>query len=75
MKVEQNPQVVPNLYKFLCSVEHKGKYFEECGKLNSSGALLTSLVNVTVAAWLQTFFKISPFVFSRTKKCIHFGTT
>ncbi len=23
------PQVVPNLYEFLCSAEHKGRYFEE----------------------------------------------
>ncbi len=25
-----HPQVVPNLYVFLCSAEHKGRYFEEC---------------------------------------------
>ncbi len=25
-----HPQVVPNLYKFLSSVEHKRRYFEEC---------------------------------------------
>ncbi len=24
-----HPQVVPNLYAFLCSAEHKGRYFEE----------------------------------------------
>ncbi len=24
-----HPQVVPNLYEFLCSAEHKGRYFEE----------------------------------------------
>ncbi len=23
------PQVVPNLYEYLCSAEHKGRYFEE----------------------------------------------
>jgi len=38
------PQVVPNLYEFLCCVEHKGRYFEECGKLNNSGPSLTSMV-------------------------------
>jgi len=25
-----HPQVVPNLYVFICSDEHKGKYLEEC---------------------------------------------
>ncbi len=24
-----HPQVVPNLYEFLCFAEHKGRYFEE----------------------------------------------
>ncbi len=24
-----HPQVVPNLYEFLCSAKHKGRYFEE----------------------------------------------
>ncbi len=24
-----HPQVVPNLYEFICSAEHKGRYFEE----------------------------------------------
>ncbi len=28
----------------LCSVNHKGRYFEECGKQSSSGAPLTSIV-------------------------------
>ncbi len=31
-------QVVPNLYAFLCSAEHKGRYSEECGKQSSSGS-------------------------------------
>ncbi len=39
-----HPQVVPNLYECLCSVEHKGRYSEECGKQSSSGAPLTSIV-------------------------------
>ncbi len=39
-----HPQVVPNLYEFLCSAEHKGRYSEECGKQSSSGAPLTSIV-------------------------------
>jgi len=73
-----HPQVVPNLYTFLSSNEHKGRYFEDYGKLNSSGAPLTSIVFFSYygsqwcpkAAWLQTFFQISSFVFSRTKKLI-----
>ncbi len=32
-----HPQVVPNLYEFLCSAEHKGRYSEECGKQSRSG--------------------------------------
>ncbi len=39
-----HPQVVPNLYEFLCSAEHKGIYSEECGKQSSSGAPLTLIV-------------------------------
>ncbi len=37
-------QVVPNLYEFICSAEHKGRYYEECGKQSSSGAPLTFIV-------------------------------
>jgi len=25
-----HPQVVPNLYVFICSAEHRGRYLEEC---------------------------------------------
>ncbi len=39
-----HPLVVPNLYECICSAEHKGRYYEECGKLSSSGAPLTSIV-------------------------------
>ncbi len=39
-----HPQVVPNLYEFLCSAEHKGSYSEECEKQSSYGALLTPIV-------------------------------
>ncbi len=70
------PQVVPNLYECLCSAEHKGRYSEECGKQSSSGAPLAYLFSFYGSqwcpniAWLQTFFKISFFVFGRTKKFI-----
>ncbi len=73
-----HPQVVPNLYECLCSTEHKGRYSEECRKQRSSGAPFTSIVFFSYyesqwspkTAWLQTFFKISSFVFGRTKKFI-----
>ncbi len=39
-----HPQVDPNLYEFVCSAEHKGRYSEECGKQSSSGAPLTNIV-------------------------------
>ncbi len=74
-----HPQVVTNLYACLCSAEHKGRYSEECGTQGSSGAPLTSIVFIfsyngsqwcPKTAWLQTFFRISSFVFSRTKTFI-----
>jgi len=37
-------QVVANLYKFLSSAEHKGRYFEEPLEPNSCLAPLTSIV-------------------------------
>ncbi len=39
-----HPQVVPNLYKCVCSAKHKLRYSEECRKQTSSGAPLTSIV-------------------------------
>ncbi len=73
-----HPQVVPNLYECLCSAEHKGGYSEECGKQSSSGAQLTSIVlffpTMEVNGALKQpgykLFKISSFVFGRTKKFI-----
>ncbi len=78
------PQVVPNLYECLCSAEHKGRYFwrkfvTSClghhwlpivGKKNTmevNGAPRTAL--------FPTFFRISSFVFSRTRHSYRFGTT
>ncbi len=77
-----HPEVVPNLYECLCSVEHKGRYSEKSVNQSSSGAPLTSIVSLgkkmsyygsqrcPKTAWLQTFFKIYSFVFGRTKKFI-----
>ncbi len=60
-----HPKVVPNLYKCLCSAEHKGRYSDECGKQSSSG---NKWCPKTI--WLQTFLKIHSFVFTRTNKFI-----
>ncbi len=38
------PPVVPNLYEFICSVEHKARYFEESLQPGCFGAPLTSIV-------------------------------
>ncbi len=73
-----HPHVVPNLYECICSAEQKGRYSEECGRRSSSGAPLTFIVFFSYfgsqrclkTAWLQTFFRISSFVFSRTKTFI-----
>ncbi len=56
--------------------EHKGRYYEECGKQSSSGALLTSIVFISTmevndygSQWCpkSLFSKYLPFVFGRTK--------
>jgi len=39
-----HPQVVPNLYEFLSSAEHKRRYFEECQYNQQLWASLTSIV-------------------------------
>jgi len=39
-----HPQVVANLYEFLSSAEHKGRYFEERLEPRSCLAPLTSIV-------------------------------
>ncbi len=73
-----HPQVVPKLYECVCSAEHKGRYSEECGKRSITGAPFTSIVFFSYygsqwcpkTAWSQSFFKISSFVFSRTKTFI-----
>jgi len=30
MSVFTHPHVVPNLYVFICSADHRGRYLEEC---------------------------------------------
>jgi len=78
-----HPHVVPNLYTFTCSVEHKIQYFKELlWKLNSSGSPLTSIIyffptlegnGAPKRPGYKLFFKISSFVFNRTKKRIQFN--
>ncbi len=65
-----HPHVVPNLYECVCSAEHKGRYSEECGKQSSIFFPYYGSQWCPKTAWLQTFFKISSFVFGRTKKFI-----
>ncbi len=50
------PQVVPNLYECLCSAEHKQRYSEESGKQSSSGAPLTSGLELLEVEWMMTEF-------------------
>ncbi len=76
-----HPQVVPNLYEFLCSAEHKGRYSEECGKQSSSGAPLTSIVFFSYygSQWKQPGYKLSskylPLCSAEQRNTYRFGTT
>jgi len=56
-----HPQVVANLYEFLSSAEHKGRYFEEQWEPNSCSAPLTFIAEKIKSMVLkfQSFFKIS----------------
>ncbi len=60
-------QVVPNLYEFLCSAEHKGNILKNVVNRavldHSIFFLLVEVNGAPKTAWLQTFFKISSFVF------------
>ncbi len=56
------PLVDPNLYECVCSAEHKGIYSEEWGKQSSIFSYYWSQW-FPKTAWLQTFFRISSFVF------------
>ncbi len=72
-----HPQVIPSLYKCLCSAEHKGRYSEERGKQSSSGAPLTSIVYffptmVVNGAPKQPGYKFSS-EYVRQNKDIHTG--
>jgi len=64
MSSVSHSHVVPNLYEFLSSAEHKRRFLKSMGD-QTSIALKSQWGPSTV--WLATFFKI-PFVFSRGKK-------
>ncbi len=75
-----HPQVVPNLYEFICSAGHKGRYSEESGKQNSSWAPLTAIVffyllwkSMVPQNSLVTDFLQNIFLCVRQKKYIHTG--
>ncbi len=83
-KMKIHPQVVPNLYEYLSSAEHKGRYSEECGKQSSSGAPLTSIAffSPTVevnGAPKQPGYKLSseylPLCSAEQRHSYRFGTT
>ncbi len=72
-----NHPVVTYLYECICSAEHKGRYSEECGKQQFWGTIDIHIFSpyygsqwCLKTSWLQTFFKISSFVFGRTKTFI-----
>ncbi len=74
-----HPQVVPNLYEcLLCWTQRKifwrmWKTEQFWGTIDFHSIfflLWKSMVKTVKTAWLQTFFKISSFVFGRTKKFI-----
>ncbi len=75
-----HPQVIPNLYEWLCSAEHKGRYSEECGKQSSFGAPLTSIVFIFLI-WMSmipqnslvTNFLQNIFLCVQQNKDIHTG--
>ncbi len=63
-------QVVPNLYACLYSAEHKRKIFWRMWETNQFWGIVFLFPTMEVNgapkhAWLQTFFKISSFVFDR----------
>lgn len=64
-----HPYIVPRLYGWPSSVEHKRQYFEKCFSVFFFKSIQWKSIG-TKTAWFQTFFKISYFVFHRRKKCI-----
>ncbi len=74
-----HPQVVPNFYEFLCSAEHKGRFFWRKFVIRLFWGTIdfhSRKKNYYGSQWcprtalFPTFFRISSFVFSRTKKFI-----
>ncbi len=76
-----HPQVVPNLYKCLCSVEHKGRYSGECWKQSSSGApfLWFFFLLEVNSALKQPGYKLTskylPWCLAEQRNSYKFGTT
>ncbi len=71
-----HPQVVPNLYEFLCSAEHKGRYFEESLSPGCFGAKNT--IEVNGASELLCFPHSSeylPLCSAEQRHSYRFGTT
>ncbi len=74
-----HPQVVPNLYEYLCSAEHKERYSEECGKQKFWGTI--DFYSIFFLLWksmvpqnsLVTNFLQNIFLCVRQNKDIHTG--
>jgi len=52
LSVFTHPHVVPNLYAFICSAEHKGRYLEECFNQTDLIPQLTTIVGKKYILWL-----------------------
>ncbi len=74
-----HPQVVPNLYEVFVLLNTKEDILKNVGNRAVLGhQYFFSYYGsqwCPKTAWLQTFFKISSFVFGRTKNSYRFGTT
>ncbi len=77
-----HPYVIPNLYECLCSAEHKGRYFKECGKQQFWGTIFFhSIICPTMevnGAPKQPCYKFSskylPSCLSEQRNSYRFGT-
>jgi len=69
-----HPQDIANLYEFLSSDEHKGRYFFKndwnFGTIDFHSIFFLLWKSMVSNNWFQSFFKISSFVFIRRKKLI-----
>jgi len=72
-----HPQIVANLYEFLSSAEHKGRYFEERLEPNSFiGIIGTSIVGKKKILWKSMVPKLQSFLcVQQERNSYRFATT